>query len=127
MRVLRRLEARGEIRGGRFVEGFTGEQYALPDAIARLRAVRRASPSGTFLSVSAADPLNLLGLVAPGDRLPALAGNRLLYRDGTPVAVLEGKKVRFLEELPAGEQWEARTLLLKRQVPARLRAYLGGT
>jgi ATP-dependent Lhr-like helicase len=74
LRALRRLEARGEIRGGRFVDGFTGEQFALPEAVAALRAVRRRDAAGALVAVSGADPLNLAGIVTPGERLPSLAG-----------------------------------------------------
>jgi ATP-dependent Lhr-like helicase len=116
----RRLEARGEIRGGRFVAGFSGEQYAAPEAIALLREARRRPHEGHYVSLSGADPLNLAGILTPGARLPSLAGNRLLYRDGIPVAMLAGGEVTFLEELPAAEQWQARNLLLRRQVPAML-------
>ncbi len=117
---LRRLEARGEIRGGRFVAGFTGEQYAAPEAIGLLRDTRRRSNKGSFISLSGADPLNLVGIVTPGARLPALSSNRVLYRDGVPIALLAGGEVRFLEELEPKEQWEARNLLLRRHVPAVL-------
>src|SRR6202008_1016681 len=79
LRVYRRLEARGEIRGGRFVAGFSGEQFALPEAIGALREGRRKPPSGDFLSLSGADPLNLVGIATPGGRLAAVAGNRVLY------------------------------------------------
>ncbi|HEY2145868.1 MAG TPA: DEAD/DEAH box helicase, partial [Steroidobacteraceae bacterium] len=82
----RRLEARGEIRGGRFVAGFSGEQYATPEAVGLLRDVRRKAPGEQILALSAADPLNLIGILTPGSRLPSLAGNRLLYRDGLPIA-----------------------------------------
>jgi ATP-dependent Lhr-like helicase len=116
----RRLEARGEIRGGRFVAGFTGEQYAAPEAIALLREARRKPHEGHYVSLSGADPLNLVGILTPGARLPSLSGNRLLYRDGVPIALLAGGEVSFLQELPAQEQWEARNLLLRRQVPAVL-------
>ncbi|HJX19406.1 MAG TPA: hypothetical protein VJ454_00340, partial [Steroidobacteraceae bacterium] len=67
-----------------------------------------------------ADPLNLVGILTPGARLPSLSGNRLLYRDGVPLALLTGGEVSFLLELPAQQQWEARNLLLRRQVPALL-------
>ncbi len=80
----RRLEARGEIRGGRFVAGFSGEQFATPEAIGLLRDVRRKPPSEAYVSLSAADPLNLIGILTPGPRLASLAGNRLLYKDGLP-------------------------------------------
>jgi ATP-dependent Lhr-like helicase len=116
----RRLEARGEIRGGRFVAGFTGEQYAAPEAIALLREARRKPHDGHYVSLSGADPLNLVGILTPGARLPSLSGNRLLYRDGVPIALLTGGEVSFLQELPAHQQWEARNLLLRRQVPAQL-------
>jgi len=116
----RRLEARGEIRGGRFVAGLTGEQYAAPEAIALLREARRKPHEGHYVSLSGADPLNLVGILTPGARLPSLSGNRVLYRDGVPIALLAGGEVGFLQELPAQEQWEARNLLLRRQVPAQL-------
>ena len=117
----RRLEARGEIRGGRFVAGFTGEQYAAPEAVGFLREARRRKPDGgELVSLSAADPLNLIGIVTPGARLPALAGNRVLYRDGVPIAWLAGGEVRMLEQLPPQEEWEARNRLLRRHVPAVL-------
>ena len=116
----RRLEARGEIRGGRFVAGFSGEQYAAPEAIALLREARRRPQQGDYVSLSGADPLNLVGILTPGARLPSLSGNRLLYRDGVPVALLAGGEVSFLIELPPQQQWEARNLLLRRHVPAVL-------
>jgi ATP-dependent Lhr-like helicase len=116
----RRLEARGEIRGGRFVAGFSGEQFALPEAIALLREARRKPQEGHYVSLSGADPLNLVGILTPGARLPSLAGNRLLYLDGVPVALLAGGEVTFLSTLPPPEEWQARNLLLRRQVPATL-------
>jgi ATP-dependent Lhr-like helicase len=116
----RRLEARGEIRGGRFVASVTGEQYAAPEAIGLLREARRKPREGRYVSLSGSDPLNLVGIVTPGARLPALAGNRVLYRDGVPVALLAGGEVQFLTELSPAEQWEARNRLLRRHVPAVL-------
>ena len=97
LRVYRKLEARGEIRGGRFVSGFSGEQFALPGAVACLRAVRRRAPDERFVSISGADPLNFAGILTQGPKLAALAGNRVLYRDGIPIAFLEGDNARFLE------------------------------
>jgi len=117
---LRRLEARGEIRGGRFVAGFTGEQYAAPEAIGLLRDMRHKPHSHSYVSLSGADPLNLVGIVTPGARLPALSSNRLLYRDGVPIALLAGGDVKFLVQLEPKEQWEAQNLLLRRHVPAVL-------
>ncbi len=116
----RRLEARGEIRGGRFVAAFSGEQFATPEAIGLLRDVRRKPPTQAYVSLSAADPLNLIGILTPGARLASLAGNRLLYRDGLPVATLAAGEVHFFEELPPQEQWEAQVALLRRHVPAAL-------
>jgi ATP-dependent Lhr-like helicase len=85
--VYRRLEARGEIRGGRFVAGFTGEQFALPDAVPALRAVRRSERQGAErVDLSAADPLNLVGILTPGERVPATLGHRVTFVDGVPVA-----------------------------------------
>jgi ATP-dependent helicase Lhr and Lhr-like helicase len=120
LRVYRRLEARGDIRGGRFVAGFSGEQFALPDAVGMLREVRRKPASDTWISLSGADPLNLVGILTPGPRLAALTGNRLLYRDGLPVALLAGGEVQFLETLDAAHQWQARKALLRGVVPASL-------
>jgi ATP-dependent helicase Lhr and Lhr-like helicase len=116
----RRLEARGEIRGGRFVAGFSGEQYAAAEAVAPLREARRRAHTGQYLSLSGADPLNLLGLVTPGARLPSLTGNRLLYLDGLPIATYAAGEVQFLEKLGPREEWEARNAVLRRHVPAAL-------
>ncbi len=124
LRVYRRLEARGEIRGGRFVEGFSGEQFALPEAIPMLRKAGRTSAGG-MVSISAADPLNVVGILTPGDRVPALAGNRILYDGGIPIATLVGGEVSFLVDLDVGAQWEAKNQLVRRTVPPQLRAYLG--
>jgi ATP-dependent Lhr-like helicase len=113
----RRLEARGELRGGRFVAGFSGEQYATPEAVGLLRDVRRKPHTGQFVSLSAADPLNLIGIITPGARLASLAGNRLLFRDGLPMATYAADEVHYLAEVPAAEQWEMRTALLRRHTP----------
>jgi ATP-dependent Lhr-like helicase len=78
------MEARGTIRGGRFVSGFSGEQYATPEAVDALRAVRKRQPGGETVTISAADPLNLVGIVLPGPGVPALAANALTYVDGVP-------------------------------------------
>jgi ATP-dependent helicase Lhr and Lhr-like helicase len=113
LRVYRRLEARGDIRGGRFVAGFAGEQFALPDAIGLLREARRKPASGTLMSLSGADPLNLVGIVTPGPRLGAITGNRVLYRDGIPIALYSGGDAQFLEKLEPAEEWAARKALLR--------------
>jgi ATP-dependent helicase Lhr and Lhr-like helicase len=114
------LEARGEIRGGRFVAGFSGEQFASPEAVGALRDMRRRPATQQYVSLSAADPLNLIGILTPGPRLPSLAGNRLLYRDGMPIATYAGGEMQYLEILPPAEQWEAQTALLRRHVPLAL-------
>ncbi len=115
LRVYHRLEARGEIRGGRFVEAVAGEQFALPEALGLLREVRKRPLAGEMLAVSAVDPFNQLGTLLPGARVPALAANRILFRDGLPVAVLAAGKPQWLVELDEDAQREARRLL----TPAR--------
>ena len=117
LRVYRRLESRGDVRGGRFVAGFSGEQFALPDAVATLREVRRQPACGALVSLSGADPLNLAGILTPGPRLAALTGNRLLYRDGVPIALLAAGEVQFLETLDAASEWAAHKALLRSAVP----------
>ena len=84
--AFRRLEDRGEVRGGRFVSGFLGEQFALPEAVESLRALRNLAPSGETVTLSAADPLNLVGIVVPGERVPAISGRSVAFRDGAAVA-----------------------------------------
>src|SRR5262249_59457116 len=118
LRVYRRLESRGEVRGGRFVAGFSGEHFALPDAVGMLREVRRRPAAEALISLSGADPLNLVGILTPGPRLPALTGNRLLYRDGLPIAVLSAGEVQFLQTLDAASEWEAHKALLRCAGPA---------
>ena len=85
LRVYRRAEARGEVRGGRFVAGFVGEQFALPEAVEALRAVHKRSASNEEVRLSACDPLNVVGILTPGARVPAVLGNQVMYRDGAPV------------------------------------------
>jgi ATP-dependent helicase Lhr and Lhr-like helicase len=120
LRVYRRLEARGEIRGGRFVAGFSGEQFALPDAVGSLREIRRRPASGEWVSLSGADPLNLIGILTPGQRLSALTANRVVYRDGLPVAALTGGKAVMLTELETADQWEAEKRLVRSSARGRL-------
>ncbi len=86
LRALRRFEARGTARGGRFVTGFVGEQYALPEAVDALRSTRRRERTGEIVRVSAVDPLNLVGILTPGPRVPALRTNVVIYRDGLPIS-----------------------------------------
>jgi ATP-dependent helicase Lhr and Lhr-like helicase len=122
LRAYRRLEAQGHIRGGRFVAGMSGEQFALPEAVGALRAIRRKPLDDKLVSLSAADPLNLCGIITPGPRVPALAGNRVLLRDGVPLAVLAGGQTDFLTTLEPAAEWAARNALLqKRMVSATMR------
>lgn len=109
--VFRRMEARGEVRGGRFVQGMSGEQFALPEAVGALREARKRE-DGEEIMLSAADPLNLIGIITPGKRLPALPGNRLLLRDGVPVAVRVGKQVEFLGDIDTAQEWRIRKLMM---------------
>ena len=95
-RVYRRWEARGEIRGGYFVGGASGEQFALPEAIGLLRSIRKTPPKDALVTLSAADPLNLQGILTPGPRIAAVTANRILFRDGLPVAALEAGEIRKL-------------------------------
>ena len=120
LRVYRRLEARGEIRGGRFVVGFAGEQYAAPEAVGMLREIRRKPHSGEWISLSGADPLNVVGILTPGPRLGALTTNRVLYRDGIPVALLSGREPQFQETLDPALEWQAKKALLRGAVPSAL-------
>ena len=103
VRVWRRLEARGEIRGGRFVAGVTGEQFALPDAIATMRAVRRQPPDDALVCLSASDPANLLGTVLAGPRVPRVAGSRVLYRDGLAIGTSVAGQIELLVPLDAAQ------------------------
>jgi ATP-dependent Lhr-like helicase len=100
--VLRRLEARGEIRGGRFVAGFVGEQFALAEAVEGLRAARHPSHTPELVRVAACDPLNLVGILAAGPRVPAVVGNAVLYKDGVAIASLEAGAVVVRERLEPG-------------------------
>jgi ATP-dependent helicase Lhr and Lhr-like helicase len=124
VRALRILELRGEVRGGRFVEGATGEQYALPEAVTALRETRRKQTDEKLVSISASDPLNLTGIVTPGKRVAAHYKNRVLYRDGVPAAVKEGSDVRLLSEFDKSEEWNIKSTLIKRTFSPKLRAYL---
>ena len=153
LRIYHRLEQRGEIRGGRFVAGISGEQFALPEAVGMLRAIRRANtgtmdfgfrsprvaedslPRGlaasepavaieNMISISAADPLNLVGIITPGGRITAHTSNRILYYNGEPVAVLESGETRFLVELTRATEWKAKSALMRKATPPQLRSYL---
>jgi ATP-dependent Lhr-like helicase len=102
--TFRRFEDRGEVRGGRFVAGLIGEQFALPEAVESLRAMRQAAPSGQILTLSAADPLNLAGVIVPGDRVAAISGRFVRFRDGVAIDTIEdaGGSLRDLKNANAG-------------------------
>jgi ATP-dependent Lhr-like helicase len=98
LQIYRRLEARGEIRGGRFISGVSGEQFALGETVKQLRHLRDQGPSEEYLVISAADPLNLVGVLTPHPRVPATASNRVLYRDGIPLAWRRSQFVEMFDE-----------------------------
>ena len=115
-RVYRRLEARGEIRGGRFVSGMSGEQFALPRGVERLREVRRTRPDDKLIVLSTADPMNLAGIVTAGDRVRAVTRNRIAYRNGVPLAVMEGNVIRPCAEFEADVAEQVARALSRRLV-----------
>ncbi len=125
VRTFRLMEARGEIRGGRFVSGVWGEQYALKEAVAQLRKVTKAPKNGTLVIISATDPINLTGIITPGNRVPAQINNRILYLDGEPVAVKAGKEVSFMHTPDKAEEWKWHHALVQRDISPKLKAYLG--
>lgn len=128
LRTLRRLELRGIIRGGRFVAGVGGEQFAYSetvDALRKANKVNKTAGPGNFYSLSATDPLNLLNLVLPNQKLSRLLTNRVLYRGGVPIAVLETGDVHFLRDVAEDKKWEYQQLLLKQKYPGKLKSYLG--
>jgi len=121
-KIYRRWEARGEIRGGHFVSGVSGEQFALPEAIGLLRSIRKAPAKNELIVLSAADPLNLQGILTPGPRVAALTSNRILFNDGLPVAALEaGQIIRLTTNSVSDQQIESTLRIGKLQ--ASLRAY----
>jgi ATP-dependent helicase Lhr and Lhr-like helicase len=125
VRVYRRLEARGEIRGGRFVAGFGGEQFAAPDAVGRLRSVRKRAPLDELVVLSAVDPLNLVGILTPEARVAAVHRNRLLLRDGVPIAAVEGGEPRRLADSAFSDD-QLRTLLARRSLRQPLQPHFKG-
>ncbi len=118
LRALRTLEARGEIRGGRFIAGVSGEQFALPEAIAALRRVRNAPLSGELVCISGVDPLNLSGGLIVGPKVPRVVGARLLFRDGLPIATRIADNIEWLDDLEPAEQHRAQALLRGDLLPA---------
>jgi len=122
-RIYRRLEARGEVRGGYFVGGVSGEQFALPEAIGLLRSLRKSSATDEPIAISGADPLNLAGILSPGPRISAVAANRILLRGGMPIAALEaGQVVMFDQDRTDPDSLVERALRLG-SMPVLLRPY----
>ncbi|MEX2318087.1 MAG: DEAD/DEAH box helicase [Pirellulales bacterium] len=109
--IYRRLEMRGEIRGGRFVAGVAGEQFALPGAVDQLRQLRDQPAQQTWQLVSAADPLNLIGIITPGARVPATRSNRIVFCDGRPIASRESRQIRWLADVDEAARQQATRLL----------------
>jgi ATP-dependent Lhr-like helicase len=124
--VYRRLEARGEIRGGRFVSGMSGEQFAQPAAIESLREVRKAEGDGHLIAISAVDPLNLTGILTSGARIRSVMSSRVLYRDGVAIATLEGGYMRPLVEIEAGMASGLASVLAGRPRPSVTSGFIGG-
>jgi ATP-dependent Lhr-like helicase len=122
-KVYRRMEARGEIRGGYFVAGISGEQFAFPEAIAQMRAIRKSPHPGQLVTLSGADPLNLVGILTPGPRVPAISSNRIVMRDGTPVAALDGGRVIQLETAPVENEGQIEQALRVGAMAPGLRRY----
>lgn len=114
LKIYWRMEARGEIRGGRFVQGFSGEQFALPNAIGALRKIRNRSKTGELIAISSTDPLNLTGLILPGDKVPMSKNNRILFRDGIPIATQTRNDIHFLSDVNDETMWQVRLLLTQK-------------
>jgi ATP-dependent Lhr-like helicase len=112
----RRMELQGEIRGGRFVGGFTGEQFALPEAVESLRAMRKRNESGAApheIKLSASDPLNLAGVILPGPRVPAVPSNFVVFRDGSVVRAVLGREAADRQNEQT--DWSERTNQLRKE------------
>jgi ATP-dependent Lhr-like helicase len=121
-KIYRRWEARGEIRGGYFVSGVSGEQFALPEAIALLRSIRKAPGKNELIVLSAADPLNLQGILTPGPRVAALTSNRILFNDGLPVSAMEAGEINRLAENSVADSAIESSLRIGK-LPSSLRPY----
>ena len=121
-RIYRRWEARGEIRGGYFVGGVSGEQFALRGAIGLLRSIRKGPSNGELITLSAADPLNLQGIQTPGPRIASLTASRILFRDGLPIAALEAGEIRKVSEADVSDS-QIETALRVGKLRPSLRPY----
>ena len=121
-RIYRRWEARGEIRGGYFVGGVSGEQFALRGAIGLLRSIRKGPSNGELITLSAADPLNLQGILTPGPRIASLTASRILFRNGLPIAALEAGEIRKVSEADVSDS-QIETALRVGKLRPSLRPY----
>ena len=127
LRALRRMELRGTVRGGRFIAGVGGEQFAFQEAVDGLRSMAKevAAAKPRYHSLAASDPLNLINLILPRRKLAKLLNNRVLFEDGIPIAVVESGEVKFLREVAPERQWALQQALVQKNFPPRLRSYLG--
>ena len=127
LRALRRMELRGTVRGGRFIAGVGGEQFAFQEAVDGLRSMAKevAAAKPRYHSLAASDPLNLLNLILPRRKLAKLLNNRVLFEDGIPIAVVESGEVKFVREVAPERQWALQQALVQKNFPPRLRSYLG--
>jgi ATP-dependent helicase Lhr and Lhr-like helicase len=123
IRAFRRFEARGEVRGGYFVGGLSGEQFARPEAIGLLRSIRKKTVSGELVAISAADPLNLVGVLTSGPRIAAITAHRILLRDGVPIAALKAGQLIALDRQPAELDRTVESALRVGSMPIKLRPY----
>jgi ATP-dependent helicase Lhr and Lhr-like helicase len=123
VRVYRTLEAHGEIRGGHFVAGVSGEQFALPEAVGLLRRIRKIAPKGDLVPISAADPLNLTGVLTPGLRVAAISAHRVLLRDGVPTVALKAGQIVPLAPGLAPFDHSVESVLRIGKMPPALRPY----
>src|SRR4029077_3495076 len=110
--------------GGRFVTGMSGEQFALPDAVDRLREVRRSAHDDRLIAIGGADPLNLTGIITGEERIRASASSRIVYRNGVAVAAMEGDMLRMLSEVAPAVAAEAAAAAAGRPVPV-ISGYVG--
>lgn len=124
LKQYRKMESRGDIRGGRFIEGLWGEQFALPSAVVSLRSVQKEKSDDEYIAISACDPLNLTGILTSGRKIPSISSNRILYKNGIPVLIKEGKELTFTRNYDEKEKWHLQNILIKRNIQHELKPYL---
>ncbi len=122
--ILRRMEARGDLRGGRFVANQYGEQFGRPEAIQLLRKLGKEPEQKEHIVISAVDPLNLIGIITPGKKVNSIVGNRILFQNGLAVAILTGKEVQFLHPIEEPLQWEIKQRLIQRGTLSERRNFM---